>query len=115
MTPSPAQMPARKTTTGRERRPRVNRNLLAAAVAKELDVSQTQGVAAVTAVMNAITDALVDGSDVQVPGVGTWSPVDRAGRTGRNPATGEPVTVPASRSVKFRPGTALRARLNPDR
>lgn len=56
---------------------------------------------------------LEEGEDVDIPGLGKFSAVDRAARTARNPRTGAAVDVPASRAVKFRPAKALRDALNP--
>ena len=43
---------------------------------------------------------------------GTYSVGERAARTGRNPRTREPIEIPASKVVKFRPGSALKTAVN---
>ena len=51
-----------------------------------------------------IIDAVKRGEFVQLTGFGTFAPKDSAEREGRNPKTKEPITIKASRSVKFKPG-----------
>ena len=50
---------------------------------------------------------IASGNDVQLVGFGTFSVSERASREGRNPATGETMTIPAKKVVKFKPGKAL--------
>ena len=45
-------------------------------------------------------------------GFGTFAVTDRAARTGRNPRTGEAITIPASKNPKFKAGKALKDALN---
>ncbi|WP_312929124.1 HU family DNA-binding protein [Stutzerimonas nitrititolerans] len=56
--------------------------------------------------------ALEMGFDVPLPGLGKLKPTERAARTGRNPATGEPMSIPAKRLVKFAEAKALSEALN---
>ncbi len=51
---------------------------------------------------------LVDGDKVAITGFGTFEVVERAERQGRNPATGETITIVASKSPKFKAGKALK-------
>lgn len=55
-----------------------------------------------------VTDALAKGDSVTLMGFGTFSVTERAERQGRNPATGEAVTIPAGKSPKFKAGKALK-------
>lgn len=58
---------------------------------------------AVLAGLGAVTaSALLRGDDVPVPGIGRLIGKQRAARTGRNPRTGKPVTIPATRVVLLR-------------
>ena len=52
------------------------------------------------------------GRDVTIPGFGTLAVKTRARRTGRNPRTGEPLEIPPSRTVTFRPSKAVRDVVN---
>ena len=63
---------------------------------------------AVDAVFDAITAALAKGEEVAFKGFGVFSVVDRAAREGRNPRTGEPVPIPASKAPKFTAAKALK-------
>ena len=62
----------------------------------------------VSATIDAIADALRNGEEVKLPGLGTFKPKPVAERTRRNPATGESVTVPAHTKIVFRPAAGLR-------
>lgn len=55
-----------------------------------------------------VTEALRQGQKVNISGFGTFTVSDRKARTGRNPKTGEPIDIPASRSAKFKPGKNLK-------
>lgn len=58
------------------------------------------------------TRGLKQGFDVSLPGLGKLKPAERAARTGRNPATGLPLEIPAKRLVKFSEAKALSDSLN---
>ncbi|MGQ9921566.1 MAG: integration host factor subunit alpha [Desulfobacca sp.] len=64
-------------------------------------------------VLAIITDTLVRGEDVLISGFGKFMVRHKQARRGRNPQTGESLTLPARRVVVFRPATTLRQRLNP--
>lgn len=81
-------------------------------VATSADVSKSNATAAVDAVFSGITNCLKQGESVTLVGFGTFSVSERAARTGRNPRTGEAITIPASRSPKFKAGKALKDALN---
>ena len=57
-------------------------------------------------------DALVAGDKVQLVGFGTFAVKERAARSGRNPATGETITIAASKSIGFAAGKALKDAVN---
>ncbi|MDX8391109.1 MAG: HU family DNA-binding protein [Mariprofundaceae bacterium] len=63
---------------------------------------------AVESVLSGITGTLASGDTVSLVGFGTFSVTDRAARTARNPRTGEPIDVPASKAPKFKAGKALK-------
>jgi DNA-binding protein HU-beta len=58
-----------------------------------------------------MTDALKRGEKVNISGFGTFTVSARKARTGRNPKTGEPIDIPASRSAKFKAGKTLKEAL----
>jgi DNA-binding protein HU-beta len=62
--------------------------------------------------IDVIQDAVASGDKVTIPGFGAWSRSQRAARTGRNPRTGEPVQIAASKGVKFSAGAAFKKEVN---
>ena len=67
---------------------------------------------AVDGVFAVIGDALVDGEEVRIAGFGTFGTRSRPARTGRNPSTGEAVSISASMSPTFKPGKTLKNAVN---
>lgn len=80
----------------------MNKTELIAAVAEKTDLSKKDADAAVSAVLGAITDALKAGDKIQLVGFGTFEVRNRAAKQGRNPRTGETMTVPASKVPAFK-------------
>ena len=68
----------------------------------------------VSTVFETITEALVAGDRVELRGFGAFSLRDRRSRIGRNPRTGESVSVSAKRMPFFKMGKGMRERLNND-
>jgi DNA-binding protein HU-beta len=90
----------------------MNKGELVAAVADQVGMSRGQAGEAVDAAITAITGALKKGEEVKIVGFGTFVVTDRAAGEARNPRTGEKVTVPASRTPKFRAGAGLKEAVN---
>jgi DNA-binding protein HU-beta len=67
---------------------------------------------AVEAVVQAIIDALREGDEVRLTGLGIFDVVNREARPGRNPQTGESINIPASKALRFRAGKAVKDQLN---
>ena len=65
----------------------------------------------VDTVLDTIADDLAGGHAVQLAGFGTFAVKERAERPGRNPRTGAAITVPASKTVGFKPAKRLKERL----
>lgn len=59
------------------------------------------------------TKLLKKGEPVTLTGFGSFKPVKRAARVGRNPSTGATMKIPAAKSVRFTAGATLKATLNP--
>ena len=72
------------------------------------DCSRAYAEKVVNSVLTGIGSGLQEDNQVQLVGFGTFQVKDRAARMGRNPRTNEPIEIPASRSVGFRPGTKLK-------
>lgn len=90
----------------------MNKAELIDAVAAKAELTKSDAASAVDAVFSTITKTLSGGNAVTLVGFGTFAVTDRAARTGRNPRTGEAITIPASKSPKFKSGKALKDALN---
>jgi integration host factor subunit beta len=69
--------------------------------------------ALVNTILNRIADGLVAGDRVELRGLGTFSLKTRGAREGRNPKTGVAVPIAEKKTVAFKPGKGMHARLNP--
>jgi DNA-binding protein HU-beta len=63
---------------------------------------------AVETVIDSITEGLKSGDEVSIAGLGIFTAKMRAGRTGRNPRTGESIQIPEMRVPKFRASKTLK-------
>ena len=90
----------------------MNKGQLIEAVAASAGLSKADGGRAVDAIIDSITNALEGGNQVSLVGFGTFSVARRAQTRGRNPRTGEEITIPASNQAKFKAGKALKEALN---
>ena len=89
------------------------RSELVQQIAKEHpDLTAAEIEALVTTFFDEIAAQLARGGRVELRGFGAFSTRARDARTGRNPRTGEPVSVDAKRVPYFKPGKEMRARLN---
>jgi DNA-binding protein HU-beta len=86
----------------------VNKNDLVTEVANATGLSKADSAKAVDGVFQAITDALKGGDEVRLVGFGTFAVSERAASEGRNPRTGEKITIAASKQPKFKAGKGLR-------
>ena len=77
-------------------------------VAESTGQSESAATRAVNAVFDSIEQALANGDEVAISGFGTFKVVERSSRQGRNPQTGDPMTIEARKSPVFRPGTQLK-------
>lgn len=87
----------------------MNKGHLIEAVASELGGSKATANRAIDAVIKSIRQGIKEDDAVTIVGFGTFSKRNRPARTGRNPATGEPMTIKASTTVGFKPSQALKA------
>ena len=81
-------------------------------IQKNAGLTREQANKALEAVLNSVAEGLVNGEAVQIVGFGTFSVTERAARTGRNPATGEAIEIPASKIAHFKSGKGLKEKLN---
>lgn len=77
-------------------------------VSQQVKQPETQVSAVVNATFNAIQSALANGDEVALTGFGTFRISERGAREGRNPQTGERITIPSRKSPSFKPGTQLK-------
>ena len=81
-------------------------------VASKTDLPKTIAERAVNTVFDDIVAALKVGDKISISGFGTFAVSSRKARTGRNPKTGDPIEIPASKSAKFKAGKTLKDSLN---
>lgn len=90
----------------------MNKAELIDSVSEGADLSKASATRAVDTVLSSITGALSSGDQVTLVGFGTFSVRDRAARMGRNPRTGEPINIPASKVPGFKAGKAFKEAVN---
>jgi DNA-binding protein HU-beta len=90
----------------------MTKNELISAVADTAKLTKTSAASAVDATFDIITGALKRGDEVKLIGFGSFTVVDRKAREGRNPRTGQPVQIPASKAPKFSAGKGLKEAVN---
>ena len=90
----------------------MNKTELIAAIAEQAELSKKDADKALKAFTDIVTEELKKGEKVQVVGFGTFEVIERAAREGRNPHTGEPMPIAASKAPKFKAGKALKDALN---
>ena len=78
----------------------------------EAVVKKTGFTKAVNAVFDALQDIIASGDKISLVGFGTFGTVERSERTGRNPQTGEPMTIPARTVPHFKAGKVLKEAVN---
>ena len=90
----------------------MNKTELIAAVAEKAEISKKDAEKAVKAFTDAVAEELAKGGKVQLVGFGNFEVSERPAREGRNPRTGETMTIAASKTPKFKPGKALKDEIN---
>lgn len=90
----------------------MNKSDLISKMSTEAGITKPQATSALQAFYHGVIEALANGDTVQLVGFGTFSVKERAARTGRNPKTGEPIEIPASKTVGFKVGKGLKGAVN---
>ena len=90
----------------------MNKTELIAAVAEQAELSKKDAEKALKGFSDVIAAELVKGEKVQLVGFGTFEVSEREAREGRNPLTGEKITIAASKNPKFKAGKALKDMVN---
>lgn len=86
----------------------MNKTDLIAAVAEATGATKTATAVHVDATLEAIAGALKKGETITLAGFGTFSVRRRAARAGRNPSTGQPIKIKASKTATFKAAKSLR-------
>ena len=90
----------------------MNKTELVAAMAEHADMTKKDVEKALTAFTEVVAKELRKGEKIQLVGFGTFEVTERAAREGRNPQTGETMTIAASKAPKFKAGKALKDLVN---
>ncbi|MHB8811560.1 MAG: integration host factor subunit alpha [Desulfobulbaceae bacterium] len=90
----------------------VTRKELAVAVNEQLGISQRNSSDIVDTIFAVLKDSLVEGESVKLVQFGTLTVRNKSPRRGRNPRTGESMTITKRQMISFRPSKQLRERLN---
>ncbi|MGC4378603.1 HU family DNA-binding protein [Fictibacillus sp. Mic-4] len=86
----------------------MNKNELVSNIAEKSGLTKKDVELVINGLIDEVTDALKSGQKVQFVGFGTFETRERSSRTGRNPQTGEEITIPAATVPAFRPGNKLK-------
>lgn len=90
----------------------MNRTELVAAMAEKTQLSKKDADLALKAFIDVVSEEMQKGEKVQLVGFGTFEVSERAAREGRNPQTGETMTLAACKAPKFKAGKALKDAVN---
>lgn len=90
----------------------MNKSDLVAAIAEKAEMSKKDAEKALKAFEDVVTEELTNNGKVQLVGFGTFDVAERAAREGRNPQTGEAMSIPASKAPRFKAGKALKDAIN---
>jgi len=90
----------------------MNKTELVAAMAEQSGLTKKDAESALNAFTDVVTAEMKNGGKIQLVGFGTFEVAERAAREGRNPATKQTITIPASKVPKFKAGKALKDAIN---
>lgn len=90
----------------------MNKGELIDAVAEKASVTKKDADRTITALFEVIQEAVASGEKVTLVGFGTFEPRDRQEREGRNPKTGETMTIPATRVPAFSAGKVFKEKVS---
>lgn len=91
----------------------MNKGELVDAIAESTGVSKKQADKTLSAAIETIMDAVSSGEKVTLVGFGSFEARDRKAREGRNPKTGEKMTIPASKAPTFSAGKLFKEKVKP--
>ena len=85
----------------------MNKTQLIDAIAEKAGLTKVDSKKALEAFVSTVGETLKSGDKVALIGFGSFSVTERSERTGRNPQTGQTITIPAKKVVKFKAGAEL--------
>ena len=86
----------------------MNKKELVAARAEKAEIKKVDAEVALNAIVEVISNELSNGEEVALSGLGKFEVRERAARSGRNPQTGEAISIPATKAVGFKAAKALK-------
>jgi len=90
----------------------MNKSELINAIAEQANLSKADAGRSLDALIKTIETTLKSGDSIALVGFGTFAVKDRAERTGRNPQTGQEITIAAAKVPSFKPGKSLKDAVN---
>jgi DNA-binding protein HU-beta len=90
----------------------MNKTELIDITAEDSGLARDDAAKVIDSMLMTVTDTLTKGEEIAIPGFGKFSAVQRAARTGRNPATGAELEIKAATVPKFTAGAGLKAAVN---
>ena len=93
----------------------MNKSELVEAIAQKAQVTKKDADAVLTAAVEVVMEAVSTGDKVTLVGFGTFEPRERQAREGRNPATGKPIQIPATKVPAFSAGKLFKEKVAPEK
>ena len=90
----------------------IGKKEMTATIAEKTGFTQKQAAQFIDAFLQTVEEKLAAGEKVQLTGFGTFLTIKREAREGRNPGTGEPITIPEKTAAVFKPGKGLKDKVN---
>jgi DNA-binding protein HU-beta len=90
----------------------MNKLELVEKIAEKTEITKKDTEKALKVFQEVVAETLIKGDKVQIVGFGTFDILERAAREGRNPVTGESISIAASKSPKFKAGKSLKVAVN---
>lgn len=81
-------------------------------VADQCGISKKDSIEMVESVFNILKNTLENGEDIKISGFGKFEVKNKRARKGRNPQTGDTITIEARRILSFKPSTILKSTIN---
>lgn len=89
----------------------MNKSELVSSMAKKAGTTQKQAQLLLEAFQDSLTEAMVTDGKLMLVGFGTFSVIEKSARVGRNPKTGDPVKIPAKKTIKLKVSDKLNEQL----